>query len=64
MADCQRAGSDSGQNPFYGIMPHGFVIAGVVMSAGAAIIASQALLSGSFTIFSEAINLDFGRGRG
>lgn len=48
-----------GQNPFYGIMPHGFVIAGVVMSAGAAIIASQALLSGSFTIFSEAINLDF-----
>lgn len=32
---------------------------GGAMSAGAAIIASQALLSGSFTIFSEAVNLDF-----
>lgn len=46
-------------NPFYSIMPDWFVGAGVVMSTGAAIIASQALLSGSFTIFSEAINLDF-----
>lgn len=48
-----------GVNPFYAIMPSWFTIAGVVMSTGAAIIASQALLSGSFTIFSEAINLDF-----
>lgn len=46
-------------NPFYGIMPHWFTIIGVLMSTGAAIIASQALLSGSFTIFSEAINLVF-----
>lgn len=46
-------------NPFYAIMPEHFRIVGVVMSAGAAIIASQALLSGSFTIFSEAINLGF-----
>ena len=46
-------------NPFYGIMPPWFTIIGVVMATGAAIIASQALLSGSFTIFSEAINLDF-----
>lgn len=57
------ANKDSGLpteiNPFYGIMPHWFVPAGVIMSAGAAIIASQALLSGSFTIFSEAMNLDF-----
>lgn len=29
------------------------------MATGAAIIASQALISGSFTIFSEAMNLDF-----
>lgn len=48
-----------GMNPFYAIMPRGFIIVGVVMSTGAAVIASQALLSGSFTIFSEAINLGF-----
>ncbi len=46
-------------NPFYAIMPSGFVPVGIIMSTGAAIIASQALLSGSFTLFSEAINLDF-----
>lgn len=49
----------NGINPFYGIMPEGFLIIGIVMSTGAAIIASQALLSGSFTIFSEAIHLNF-----
>lgn len=48
-----------GANPFYGIMPGWFIIPGVIMSTGAAIIASQALLSGSFTIFSEAISLNF-----
>lgn len=46
-------------NPFYAIMPNGFLIAGIIMSTGAAIIASQALISGSFTLISEAINLDF-----
>lgn len=46
-------------NPFYGIMPGWFVLPGVVMSACAAVIASQALLSGSFTIFSEAMGLNF-----
>lgn len=46
-------------NPFYGIMPAWFVVPGVVMSALAAVIASQALLSGSFTIFNEAMGLDF-----
>lgn len=49
----------SGVNPFYGIMPQWFVLIGIFMSAGASIIASQALISGSFTIFSEAINLTF-----
>lgn len=44
-------------NPFFAIMPHWFTIVGVIMSTGAAIIASQALLSGSFTIFSEAFSL-------
>lgn len=49
----------SGVNPFYAIMPGGFLPVGILMSTGAAIIASQALLSGSFTIFSEAMGLDF-----
>lgn len=48
-----------GVNPFFAIMPGWFSGVGVAMSAGAAVIASQALLSGSFTIFSEAINLGF-----
>lgn len=46
-------------NPFYAIIPHSITVVGVILSTGAAIIASQALLSGSFTIFSEAVNLDF-----
>lgn len=52
-------GHAGGLNPFYAIMPRGLTVAGVILSTGAAIIASQALLSGSFTIFSEAVNLDF-----
>ncbi len=46
-------------NPFYAIMPQWFVLVGIVMSVGASVIASQALISGSFTIFSEAMNIDF-----
>lgn len=46
-------------NPFYGIMPEGWIVPAVILSTGAAIIASQALLSGSFTIFSEAVSLNF-----
>ena len=49
----------SGLNPFYAIMPHGMLFFGIVMATIAAIIASQALISGSFTIFSEAMNLKF-----
>lgn len=48
-----------GINPFYAIMPHGWLIPAIILSTCAAIIASQALLSGSFTIFSEAMSLDF-----
>lgn len=45
-------------NPFFTIMPQWFSFIGVVMATLAAIIASQALISGSFTIISEAISLD------
>ena len=48
-----------GMNPFYAIMPHGMLFFGIIMATIAAIIASQALISGSFTIFSEAMNLKF-----
>lgn len=53
------AGGYDGANPFYAIIPPALKIVGVVMATGAAIIASQALLSGAFTIFSEAVALDF-----
>lgn len=46
-------------NPFFAIIPQQFLIVGVVMATIAAIIASQALISGSFTIFNEAMNLNF-----
>jgi KUP system potassium uptake protein len=45
-------------NPFYGIMPKGFVIFGVIIATAAAIIASQALISGAFTLISEALRLN------
>lgn len=48
-----------GINPFYAIMPQWFLFIGIAMATLAAIIASQALISGSFTIFSEAMNLKF-----
>ena len=48
-----------GVNPFYAMMPEYILMFGVIMSTIAAVIASQALISGSFTIFSEAMNLNF-----
>jgi KUP system potassium uptake protein len=48
-----------GTNPFYGVMPGWFIIPGVLIATTAAIIASQALISGSYTIISEAIQFNF-----
>ena len=45
-------------NPFFAMMPDWFAFAGVIMATLAAIIASQALISGSFTVISEAISLN------
>ncbi len=47
-----------GINAFYDLMPPWFVIAGVVIATTAAIIASQAMVSGSFTLISEAMRLN------
>ncbi|MDD4645242.1 MAG: KUP/HAK/KT family potassium transporter [Bacteroidales bacterium] len=55
----QKVPSDSLPNPFFAIMPHWFLPFGVVISTAAAVIASQALISGSFTIISEAVSLNF-----
>lgn len=44
-------------NPFFQILPEGWIVFGVVFATIAAIIASQALISGSFTLVSEAIKL-------
>lgn len=48
-----------GQNPFFEIMPQWFLIPGIAIATTAAIIASQAMISGSYTLISEAINLNF-----
>lgn len=45
-------------NPFYSIMPEWFLMAGIVIATAAAIIASQALISGSYTLVGEAMRLN------
>jgi len=45
-------------NPFFQMIPHNLLIFGIIISTFAAIIASQALISGSFTLVSEAIKLN------
>jgi len=45
--------------PFFAIMPRWFLLAGIIISTAASIIASQALISGSFTLLSEAVSLNF-----
>lgn len=49
---------EKGFNPFYGIMPAWFLYFGISIATAATIIASQALISGSFTLVSEAMRLN------
>lgn len=49
----------AGRNPFFEIMPHWLLIPGILIATMAAIIASQALITGSFTLINEAMNLNF-----
>ena len=49
----------SNPNPFYLIMPDWFQPIGIVIATLAAVIASQALISGSFTLINEAMRLNF-----
>lgn len=48
-----------GKNPFFELMPHWFLLFGIIIATTAAIIASQALISGSYTLINEAMNLNF-----
>ena len=48
----------AGRNPFYELMPHWFLLIGIGIATVAAIIASQALITGSFTLVAEAIRLN------
>jgi len=47
-----------GINAFYDLMPSWFIIPGVIIATSAAIIASQAMISGAFTLISEAMRLN------
>ena len=54
----QQLGGENG-NPFYLIMADWFQPIGIVIATLAAVIASQALISGSFTLINEAMRLNF-----
>ena len=55
----QTMASFKATNPFYAIMPESFLPYGIVIATMAAVIASQALISGSFSLINEAIRLNF-----
>ncbi|SEP06042.1 KUP system potassium uptake protein [Mucilaginibacter gossypiicola] len=56
----QAPGKDfTGVNPFFEIVPHAFLLPAVALATMATIIASQALISGSFTLISEAVSMNF-----
>ncbi|MBA3679704.1 MAG: KUP/HAK/KT family potassium transporter [Bacteroidetes bacterium] len=48
-----------GANPFYSIMPAWFLPFGIGIATIATVVASQALISGSFTLINEAMRLNF-----
>ncbi|MBX7108468.1 MAG: KUP/HAK/KT family potassium transporter [Chitinophagales bacterium] len=45
-------------NPFYGIMPEWFLLMGIGIATVATIIASQAMITGAFTLINEAMRLN------
>ena len=54
-----HAQTASSVNPFFSIMPQSMLFFAIIMATGAAIVACQALISGIFSILSEAMNLHF-----
>lgn len=54
----KTSGEKLTENPFFGVMPEWFIWIGITIATMAAIIASQALISGSYTLINEAIRLN------
>ncbi len=54
----QKLENFKASNPFFAIMPESFMPYGIIIATIAAIIASQALISGSFTLINEAMRLN------
>jgi KUP system potassium uptake protein len=52
-----QQGTLGGKIPFYSTIPEAFLIPSVIVATAAAIIASQALISGTFTLVNEAMKL-------
>ncbi|MBO7523868.1 MAG: KUP/HAK/KT family potassium transporter, partial [Bacteroidales bacterium] len=48
-----------GINPFFEMIPSWFLFPSIIMAIATAIIASQAIITGSFTMIGEAISLNF-----
>lgn len=46
------------RNPFFAVMPNSFLLIGIIIATAAAIVASQAMISGSFTLISVAMRLN------
>jgi KUP system potassium uptake protein len=55
----QASGTLTGESPFFAMMPSWFLISGIIISTAATVVASQALISGSYTLINEAIRLNF-----
>ena len=55
----QKIPALNGINPFFEMMPNWFLLPSILIATAATIIASQALISGSFTLICEAMNLNF-----
>lgn len=49
----------NGARPFFALMPEWFLFAGIIIATSAAIVASQALISGTFTVVNEGMRLNF-----
>lgn len=56
----QHVGTTIGdQKPFFAIMPDWFVVTGIIIATTAAVVASQALISGTFTLINEGMRMEF-----
>jgi len=54
----EAARNNEGINAFYDLMPEWFIVPGVIIATSAAIIASQAMVTGSYTLINEAMRLN------